>query len=883
MANLDKDLIKAINSGRCILLVGAGVSAEAGFPTWNELLDLVVQDTKTKGLINDNDIQKIKKANILDGFEILSKKITKARLVNQIKDIFASILTKNGNTYNKIIEWPIDIYLTTNFDSLLINKLKEKGLQYTIRSNSKEDFRLLRNSTRKTVFKIHGDFNDPETMIITKSDYDAIRTGKGYEYWREKVSALLHMSDFIIIGYSARDPNFVDQLNRAKDIADPDHPVFMFAADISNEEIIKYYQENNIRIISYDNHDGKHSGLKTLLNQYGIFIRERGHHLLGKEDVDPSEAELASSVYFYNEVVLNNINIISKALYNILLNILNSNSHNLSFEDIKRKMYDQKMTVDEISLNESLEELIENKYISCNYERLFSITSKGKDLLLDARSCNREKKDQFILYCRDFLIKRNYTPHDIDIVLDKIESGLISGFKKRGMEIAKMVFLDSGVSLKTSTDIVIEIEKFSTGLNESEFNGFTELFLDILQSPSMEVREYLALLCNGYFIFNILGHDKNSRLFRLKELTNKEMIIDSSILIPLVAKDSINHVHTMNLLREILKTGINIIVTERLIKEVIDHAYWAISNFKNATIIDTDFIAAAMGVTIKQNLFIDGSMKWMHGRSEVKFIDYMHYCFGDDANNLDEAIRNIITSFNIRITSMDDLNRFDTTIHYGEFEEMRSRIKVDRIAHSTFRSESQCETEAELVIFSKLESVNFLTHSTNLKYITQKENLLHWSPEILFRFLKLNTTSNVELDDLYTCMVNDFYNCGFNIVNKELLQAFMSPSFSQARMEIENQKRLFGEGIDKLFSDENINKHTNDLTLPFYTIQAAFQMAKKSEMEKRDAIKLIDEMRQLRTLNEKERKEYENFKSRQKEKRRRNQSKKKNKKRRKRK
>ena len=45
---IEKDLIKSINSGRCLLLVGSGPSIEIGLPTWKQLTDLSI------GLLDEN-------------------------------------------------------------------------------------------------------------------------------------------------------------------------------------------------------------------------------------------------------------------------------------------------------------------------------------------------------------------------------------------------------------------------------------------------------------------------------------------------------------------------------------------------------------------------------------------------------------------------------------------------------------------------------------------------------------------------------------------------------------------------------------------------------------------------------------------------------------
>ena len=57
----------------------------------------------------------------------------------------------------------------------------------------------------------------------------------------------------------------IEQLEIAREMASPDRPIFMIAADVSKELIAKYFQEDSISIIPYKNIDGTHQRLKRLL------------------------------------------------------------------------------------------------------------------------------------------------------------------------------------------------------------------------------------------------------------------------------------------------------------------------------------------------------------------------------------------------------------------------------------------------------------------------------------------------------------------------------------------------------------------------------------------------------------------------------------------
>jgi hypothetical protein len=861
VATIDKDLVRNINKGTCLLLVGAGTSADVGFPSWASLVDIVQETLTISGKLSPKSIKLIElyKANndYLNCFEEIAKEVGKKLLVDEIKIIFDSVSKKNSEVNSYITKWPFQFYLTTNYDSVLSEYLNREGVTAVERGNSLDDFRILHMNTRDAIFRIHGDFSNFETMILTKSDYDSIRNDKKFDYWRERIFSVLNMCNILIIGYSARDPNFIDQVERAKQIADPNKPVFMFAADIDAKTTRKLY-EQNIRILRYDNIDGKHSGLKRLLKQYDHFLQKRNGRLIGVPEVDQKEAEIASSLYFYNEVVLKDISIIEKALYNIILNKLKERG-TLHISEVKKALEDSKILYDEISCKNALGGMIAANYIKYNGDTV-ELTAIGHETVLNAKAGSDDIRSRFLIYCHTFLVNLGLAISSIDKIIAQIQNGLVSAFKKRGFEIANMIFGGKVVSLNTSTDFLDELEKYSSIFEQEEYICFAELILEILQRPSKEAKDYLAILANGYFVYHILGHDAESRAKRLDVLKNKELFIDSSILIPFMAKYCVNYDFAQALVSELKAIGIKLIVTNKLLRELSVHAEWALRNFRNTRFDDLDFYAAGVGISCRQNLFIDGAMKWSLGKSVSTFGDYMSEIFGsDNPNGFVKIFTEKVRENGIIIIDMDEIPGFEAK-HYEDYEIAKSQIKENRIKHETYKSDQQCETEAELVVISSIRPFNFLTHSNNLKALTLKRDILHWPPETMYRFLNLNK-KNVELSNLYDCMIGDFYSYGFNVINTDVLKAFSGPFFSQARMELAEQKRELGNVLDKFLTEEEIRYQSEDFTLPFYPLQTETYAAR--ELKKANAIASIriSELEKIKKMTESERAEYLKMKS----------------------
>ena len=50
---LDNRLVRAINRGRCFVLVGSGPSCEIGYPSWNSLAENTFKQLMQQGHVND--------------------------------------------------------------------------------------------------------------------------------------------------------------------------------------------------------------------------------------------------------------------------------------------------------------------------------------------------------------------------------------------------------------------------------------------------------------------------------------------------------------------------------------------------------------------------------------------------------------------------------------------------------------------------------------------------------------------------------------------------------------------------------------------------------------------------------------------------------------
>jgi len=877
MSVIERGLVRAINSGRCFALVGSGPSCEIGIPSWHKLAQLVLD------ALQDN-INIEAGQNLISGrqypkfFSLAEKAIGLSELLNLIKDK-TSGQWPQGQIYQYITRWPFQSYLTTNFDNELQRHLREQRENFVIRRNSLEDMRVLHSSVRQVVFKIHGDFDVPDDIVLTHEQYNNFRTSKEREYWRDNILSFLKMSDVVIIGYSASDPDFNDQVERLGDIAAPDHPIYMFASGLNQEEINAYF-DHNIHIISYKDDDGTHSELKRTLSRYDAFITNRRSPSLGLEPVDTTTAIVASSLYLFTNLRLTEDNspIVQRAFAFLLLHILSEFGEGakvdieLIVDKAKKKMF-AITGVDPEAMQTSLEYLHSLGFIDVmNGFSQIVLNRKGALEVAKASARQRLAEDKFLSFCVEF-IRRQYihlTEQQTNKVTENLKLGIIKAFERRGIEIARFIFTDAPVDISDATDILDIINSYSAKLEAGEEKTvFADLMIEIILKPNETVKEYLSSLCQGYFSYHALGLDPACSSERLDIARGSTWILDSSIILPLLAIDCLNHSWANDLLQRMNTLGLKYLTTEHLFSEVLEHARWAINNFVDVPTDSPSFLKAANATAgYKQNLFIDGFVKWGVRQAKPTLNHYMVQCLGSDyKTNLENILRSKMREIGIEVRELTNWPFFKEEL-WVKYDELALEIAKIRKSKGTWTGDDQCNAEAEAILICNNQNTVFVSQSTFLNRLSARRKRITWKPQVMYQFLTFFSSVPADIDVLYQCMSQDLFAGGFDIVDGPAIANFSSGVIHQSRMDLQEARKSYVEvlGEQRVKELEGQFDKTLDEYKPFYSMQFAIYVIDEQKKQLVSTQKRLQTIATPKELTAKERQELSRFREKRDEK-----------------
>lgn len=307
-----KRLVSLLKKGEAILLVGSGSSKLADYPLWDELLDALRRQFAPGIQMPAGEYDRLKFASIIKQhacnrqsekayFKFLERQFDPHH-VGKTHDEFHSVL----------VSFKFKGIVTTNYDTVLESAITEK------RINENELYRVcdsidlcekdksyrvsdyLRSlaiiTDYQSALHLHGYYKNPESMILTEDDYliqygyvdsNGKKTQVPLDTLHRKVIwSLFATHSVVFIGFSMRDPFFMELLEVVRNDLNLDGDILHFAILPENEKERAPLLSQNYCVqpiyysISTNGMSGgvnDHSGLRRLIyemaDEVGVPIR----------------------------------------------------------------------------------------------------------------------------------------------------------------------------------------------------------------------------------------------------------------------------------------------------------------------------------------------------------------------------------------------------------------------------------------------------------------------------------------------------------------------------------------------------------------------------------------------------------------------------------
>lgn len=250
-----RDYGRALREGEAAAFVGAGLSRGAGFVDWKGLLQDFAGDLNL-----DLDIEQ--DLTLVAQYH-LNREPAKSRERLHAKLVAEFAKPSGSPAHDALARLPLDLVWTSNYDSLVEDAFKEAGRKVRIKNSSAK---LLEAGPRAetTVFKLHGDLDDPGTIVITRDDYrNYTRKFPGF---RDRLRSDLSERTFLFLGFSFTDPHLdliLNELRLAFGDAHREHFVVMRKEPMGRRGTKRYGYARNRQELKVE--DLSTFGIRTLL------------------------------------------------------------------------------------------------------------------------------------------------------------------------------------------------------------------------------------------------------------------------------------------------------------------------------------------------------------------------------------------------------------------------------------------------------------------------------------------------------------------------------------------------------------------------------------------------------------------------------------------
>ena len=870
----EERLVRMINSGNCLALVGAGLSREIGYPDWGQLATQTVEKLKeTVDTIDEDSYSRyLEHRKYPELFSQAERDLgSREKLEGVVSELLTFTPATLGAAYKQICKSPFACYLTTNFDNELQRHLRELSVEFTIADNTPSSLANLRTDTRDVIFKLHSDFTLPGKPTLTSADYQELYASGGGGYYRDCLKAVFQKFDLLIIGYSLADPDMSYILDLAKEGASPAHPIYMIGPDddLSDADASEFRERYNIRLLRYANDDGCHRQLRRTLETYDCFIQPRNtpfaQRAITREEVEESLDAL--SLYLHRKL---SPDFVDQAIAPLVLSELHKAApHDRSAKELTEGALHALLSrvPDALSIVEdALEALCRTSDVEEGSNR-YRLSDAGKrkhdQVVFDGRGMKERAFGQFRLALRQYCA--NVAECQEHQACSALESAITTAFSRHSSAIVNAILSDADTAAHEGMALFRDIHDAAQGaLKRNVFNAYMMASCDFLFAPQEDQKQFLASLSHGFFLAHLLGQDPHLRKIQGETLQEAAWLVDSSILIPLVAKGSALSDFAASLFLNLKKLGVFVFTTDKLVQEVWRHFEWARTHIKRSGVQEDDALySCIMSDRNTLNLFLEGYASFAVQEGLEHFDEYVSTCFGDspDIAVVEERLGEY------GIVTVNPIGHVSST---DELDGWKREISKTRKERQTWRSEFQIEVEAEA--YWAIENYGpivrargkdgvlrayFVSHSNVLNEVAGKN--VTWLPESLFRYL--SGLSGVELDDnvMQQCVLDSISASRPFIDRRKFLEVF-GKRIDIAKLDFDKEKQRYIETIERanLRDLEEAFETTPSIEKPLFMSQMGWEMARVEEQKRaaaqsqrdRAADKLEDAQKRIRQLEQ---------------------------------
>ena len=280
-------LINSIARRRCVLFLGAGVSANSKNEkgkhpaTWNAFLNNIILEKEIELRAHIPFIKKlINESNYLLACEVIVDHIGKNEFEEMVSEEYRKPGYKPAEIHKVIFSLDSRIVITPNIDKIYEQYANnESNSTVVVKSYFDSDLAKYLRKEDYLIIRAHGHVDDSSKMIFTHEQYSKARVENASFY--NLLNALILTHTFVFIGCGINDPDIqltLENCNFSYKDCMPHY--FVSSNDSINDEMKNILLKNrNLKVLTYDNSDRTHKRLLEGLQELKVLVEQKRNEL----------------------------------------------------------------------------------------------------------------------------------------------------------------------------------------------------------------------------------------------------------------------------------------------------------------------------------------------------------------------------------------------------------------------------------------------------------------------------------------------------------------------------------------------------------------------------------------------------------------------------
>ncbi|SET20175.1 SIR2 family NAD-dependent protein deacylase [Geodermatophilus poikilotrophus] len=195
LRELAEDLGERARRGQLAAFVGAGVSAAAGLPTWEQLLDELAERSGLDDALRDG----LSGLPAQDAAALLARELGREQLEGFVKERFGP--GHYALAHALLADLPVQEFVTTNYDPLVELAAADIGRDLSVLPFDDAV------PGRPWLLKLHGDAAHPESVVLTREEY--LQFGDTRAALAGVLHSLLLTRHVLFVGTSMQDDDLI--------------------------------------------------------------------------------------------------------------------------------------------------------------------------------------------------------------------------------------------------------------------------------------------------------------------------------------------------------------------------------------------------------------------------------------------------------------------------------------------------------------------------------------------------------------------------------------------------------------------------------------------------------------------------------------------------